>query len=344
MGVGVDAVAVTANRRVALYTRTPSLLDIRDVGAISSVFPFIQGTLPDPLFPLRFPILFDPRADHDPIADRLWMLYAEGTGTNMSTQSCGTIARLHLAVNREPSDFSPPGGPLNTLNDTHWWYYTGDGTVPTKAGPKYDLTLPLYTPYRGESGHSEPTITVRLPTIAFDEQAIIVAPSSLEAACVDSNTLAGDAPYEQYLFIIPRTHDGGTLSILDGDRPAESDITIIRMGSFPPIGSNRIRDESDFFYAVQEPFANLPAPAAPNQVENATFFVNVIDRAALHQPDQVEPQPPATAAPYAGHVHALRVGAQRGRGDLPLGGTGERYQRGPSHLRDPRRPACRGGL
>jgi len=284
VGVGQDAVLEAANRRIALYTRVPGLLELRPINAVN--FPFEKGLHPDHLFG-KLTNLWDPRANHDPIDNRLWMVYAEGEGhPTRLYQVCGPVSRLHLAVNKHPDDFPVPGSALDTLDDTHWHYYTGDGVPPTtKAGPFFELrhfpNPSPYTPYQGEAGHGPPTTTLRLPTLGFDEQAIFVTPNELNVSCESPNGLSGDQSYTQHIFIIPRVHDAGASSILDGDKPADIDITHIDTAAtqvvFP---DGRIEDNSDFYYAVQEPY-----PEAGEQVPNTTMFINVIDRFAEIQTD-----------------------------------------------------------
>lgn len=172
VGVGSDAVVVPANRRLAIYDKAANQLELWNIAASSPAFPFQADPLHGPDFGT---MLFDPQAGYDPISNRLWMVYLEGTVSDTSTPGLGPEAFLHLAVSKDPADFG--GGPLNTLADTHWHYYTHDTGTGTKAGAEYDLTLlpSPYLPYQGEFGHHPAEATVRMPSIGFDEQAIIVA-------------------------------------------------------------------------------------------------------------------------------------------------------------------------
>jgi hypothetical protein len=205
----------------------------------------------------------------------MWLLYLEGIGLPYGAPNLGNIAKLHLGVSKDPADFG--GGPLNTLADTHWWYYTHDTGTGTKAGPEYDLTSLSYLRYKGESSSSQfhPTSTLRLATMAFDEQAIMVTPNRTGVthndppASVPLHLFQQDA-YGSYIYIIPREHASG--SITDGDRPVENEITILNLGTNGP---DRPADDRKFLRAVQEPYPNPPSPGLPNQVENATFFISL---------------------------------------------------------------------
>lgn len=273
VGVGQDAVVVAANRRLSLYSKAPSLFKRFDITATSPAYPFQI----DPLTTSPWGdsiMLFDPQAGYDPVANRLWLLYLEGVGLSPDVPALGDIAKLHLGVSKDPADYG--GGPLNTLADTHWWYYTHDTGTGTKAGPEYDLTDTNYKAYKNENGtHSSPDATVRLATMAFDEQAIMVT-TNRDNTTVSmpfdpaANYLYQASVYTPHIFIIPRDHAAG--SITDGDRPAESGITILKLDSS---GSNRPADSSQYLRAVQEPYPNPAGTGLTNQVENAVFFISL---------------------------------------------------------------------
>ncbi len=283
-GVATSSLAtiVTANRRIALYNRTTlAVEDFRSYTPLGSPpFPFVR-TL-HPAHPSFFNTLFEPRATYDPINDRLWMLYTETEGNSSYLAECGPVAKLHLALNRDPSGFPDPSDPLDSLDDDYWHYYTGDGSLPTKSGAVLDLNASGYAPYRNEiSLHQPPGQTVRGITMAFHNLpgepdgltgAAIVTPNRPQISCDSGSDLPYDRffPHEQFMYIIPFQHDGGTKSILDGDRPDPGDITIIRLNTTPdPADSLRAADPSDFAYAVQAPY---------EQVDNASFFISVPDR------------------------------------------------------------------
>ena len=285
VGVGQNAIAVAANRRMALYTRGSVLLDLRALN--DPDFPFVKGL--HPAHPFEFTNIYDPSTNHDPIGNRLWVVYTEGEVSPVKfLQQCGPVVRLHIGVNKDPSEFPTPGGPLDTFDDTHWHYYTGDGVPPTtKAGPYFELQFPGPSPFisykdEGDLVHLPPTSSMRLPDIGFDEQAVVLSLNDPSAGCESpGNGVFGAELHNQYLFIIPRTHDVGASSILDGDKPADGDITLIRMGSPQvtfPVG--RLGDLSDFYRIAHEPF-----PEQGEQVPNTMLFVNVIDRNAEIQKD-----------------------------------------------------------
>lgn len=223
-------------------------------------------------------MLFDPQAGYDPISGRLWMVYLEGVASTISSPGLGVQAHLHMAVNKDPAEF-PGGGPLDTLADTHWHYYTHDTGTGTKAGAEYDLTLlpSPYLLYKDEFGHHPADATVRLPSVGFDEQAIMVAVNETNENVDGDNVplhLIGNGRWNQLIYIFPRDHTGG--SITDGDRPSEDEVTIIRMGALRDT-TDRDEDFSHYYRAVQEPYPN-PGGGLPNeQVENATFFISMAD-------------------------------------------------------------------
>lgn len=273
VGVGSDAVVVAANRRLTLYSKVPTLLEQFDIATTSPAFPFQID--PATTSDWGDTILFDPQAGHDPIANRLWLLYLEGIGLSRDVPALGHIARLHLGVSKDPADFG--GGPLNTLADTHWWYYTHDTGTMTKAGAAFNLRDDDLLRYKGEDNdHFVPDRTVRLATLAFDEQAILVTPNRSSAtltmppASLPLFLYQADL-YSQYIYIIPREHGAG--AITDGDRPDESDITMLHLEADPVLP--RLRDQSTYIRAVQEPYPDPASSGQTNQVENATFFISL---------------------------------------------------------------------
>jgi hypothetical protein len=279
VGVGQSAVVVSANRRLAIYDKTATQLELWNIATGSPAYPFLID--PTHTDPRGDPILFDPQSDYDPIANRNWLLYLEGVGTDDGAPGLGGISRLHLGVSKDPADF-PGGGPLDTLADTHWWYYTHDTGTGTKAGAEFNLnaSLLLLQQYKGESTHNTPNTTVRLASMGFDEQAIMVTPNDNNISTKDPFDpaplyLFNAYPGEQYIYIIPRDHAGG--SITDGDRPSESDITFINMNAGFAGSQVRVPDPTVYYRAVHEPYPDPASPGLTNQVENATFFISLGD-------------------------------------------------------------------
>jgi len=235
LGVNDHAVLVTTNMQVALYDRNGTLQEGQQVG--QSAFPIVptDGT---------YGRLFDPRADYDPINDRLWYFYSEDNRRDpASPGSSGDMARVHLAISKQ-------GATLDSLGDADWHRYTGDPKPLTAAGTAFDLTDGDIQPYRTTSppSHKPLTTLFDLPTMAFDERAMILCGYSGEVFNVSA-----------VLVVVPYEHDGGAKSILDGDRPDESDLTIIRLTDAPLEEDRTIQH-----YAVQEQH---------DQFQNASFYI-----------------------------------------------------------------------
>jgi len=285
VGVGPDAVVVAANRRMALHDKAGAQVELRGGPAgLTSVF--LPGGTDDAV---SLPtMLHDPWAGWDPIGQRLWVVYSESEREPetpfLLPVAQQRVARLHMAVSKDPADFDPPAGPLDTLDVSHWWYYTEDTDPPRPvAGDWFDMTSNQFNPYKGEGEvvgevHFAPETTLRIPSLAFDEQAVIVSvsqqPPDGDGPDMDATNfdLPGRYDYQQFYFIIPREHgEVEPLSILDGERPGEADITLLQALAEDELNppTERVKDPSDFAVAVQEPY---------EQAENATLFISGVDR------------------------------------------------------------------
>lgn len=230
----------------------------------------------------------DPRATYDAVNDRLWMVYSEADG-DKPTGECGAQSKLHIAVSKDPASFMPTPHVLDSLGSGHWWYFTGPTVRSTAMPPlpttgSFDLTYGTpgapfddeFKQYKGEIGTNLAFRGVaRLPTIAIDgtrasgRGVAVITPNQLEPDCDGPGSNAPlQAQLEQSLLIVPLEHEFGgvTRSILDGDRPDETDIIMVHLWSNDSSpGKNRTPDFAEAAYAVQEPF---------EAYDNAVFLVS----------------------------------------------------------------------
>ena len=255
LSVNDEAVLTTANMRLSLFSRTGSLLDDRQVG--DTDWPFLRvDTGTGAGGPSRF---FDPQTVYQPVEGRLWMLYSEENVTGGSGGSqLGELSAIHLAVSREMVGTDA----LDTLDYDDWWYYTGDATNVGQAGPFFNMQATM-APYRIGLHAPFPTGIgqglVDKPHMAVDEQAVYI---TMNGNDVRSLPGGGSEGFNfNAIAIIPTSHGtGGTLSILDGERPASADIVFLRNTDLP------VEDTHARHYTVQEPF---------EQVTNAQFILSV---------------------------------------------------------------------
>lgn len=235
----VDAVLVITNMGLSLFNKAGVLQADERLGDLT--YP-IEKTLGDD------GRLFDPRADWDPINERLWYFYSEDN-TPVSTTPGGTEARVHIGISKD-------GVSPDALDSTDWHLYTGDPAPTGAAGTAFDLTLDSMQPYRTASTSLELEILYDLPSLAFDERAMIMCGYS------------ADDPFARpaVFVIIPYEHGSGD-SILDGDRPDESDLTVIWLDDelIGPAAALDV-DTSRQIYAVQEPH---------DQAVNASFYLGL---------------------------------------------------------------------
>ncbi len=261
------ATVVCSNTRLALYPKSIALPapppdDLRELpDQLVSPFVLSDATFDNNRF-------IDPRATYDAHNDRLWVIYIENDG-DLPYSGCGPISRLHVSVSKDPADFG--GGPLDTLADTHWWYYTGP-EVMTNPRPSWELEFSSFHPYKNEQLTHSGVRSARLPTIAVDgggagPGAAIVTPNTFIITCGAESPLPGQM--NQKILIIPLEHDdgGSTVSILDGHRPGVTDITLLDLATNPPASLDRRADSAEAAYAVQEPY---------EEYDNAVFLVSGI--------------------------------------------------------------------
>ena len=252
-GVSVNgqAVLTTANMRVSLFDRSGTLLDSRQVGDSDWPFQRVDTGGGATFGPSRF---FDPQTVYHPQTGRLWMIYSEENLSGGTIGAIGTpvndLSAIHLAVSQEMVG-ADVLDTFDTQADEDWWYYTGtSGTRPyfdLQAGmTKYRNVAGLHDPFPGDSG------LVDKPHMAVDEQAAYITMNGFDAGPSNFNAI----------LIIPTSHGpSGSLSILDGDKPAASDLVFLRNPDLRPVPDNHPRH-----YTVQEPF---------EQVNNAQFILSL---------------------------------------------------------------------
>jgi hypothetical protein len=156
----------------------------------------------------------------------------------------GGDLKIHLAISEssEPEGFDPadPMAP-----GEGWYIYTDDPAFP----PPFDLTSSGITqqPLEGAPDH---------PAISFDADYMYLVVNDLweDFSTATAKSAGG-------IVVFPRTHDGGTKSILNGERPADSDLAGIELEKLAPLFPN---DDKYFHYPVQEPFED---------VEEGQFFI-----------------------------------------------------------------------
>ena len=253
-GVGVNdqAVVTTGNMHLALFDRSGTELDSRQVG--DTDWPFLRidtfvGTGANDL-PSRY---FDPQVEYHTQSGRLWMLYSEmnaqrpplvfGTGDN-------NISALHIAISKEMVGTDA----LDSLDYDDWHYFTGDGTTNVgQAGDYFNLQDDGMIRYREPL---DPEILVHEPypdgTTFFDGSLVDKPNISIDeqAAYIVSFGSIGST-----LLIIPTSHGTGQ-SILDGEKPPASTWTFMRFQDLADDidEDTGALDDHEYHYAVQEPF------------------------------------------------------------------------------------------
>ena len=267
--VGVSNLGVVAagTRYLSLFSKAHTITPLDERGVDDTNFPFVLAATSGTR-------LIDPRAAHDPIHNRLWALYGEAKFEQspfFGIQHCEETALLHLSVNKAGANF----GVMDPLDGTQWWYYTGSGGSAGNGGEAFNLRSGSIQPYQTEPLHEPLKLTARMPSIGFHSVtgnvndrsgAVIVATNAREVCTFFDEGTNGPPLIKgmfQFLYVIPYEHDGGTKSILDGDRPDESDITVVRPFLNTPFPLTV--DTSIHGWVVQAPY---------EQVENATFIIS----------------------------------------------------------------------
>lgn len=191
---------------------------------------------------------FDSRAELDPIHGRLWMLWSEDNVFGGD----GTLAKLHLAVNKNPALFPSGSSTISTLSDAHWWFYTGK----TGSRTAFDMSSTDLRRYQdiAEPAHPPFQTLVDQPSMVFDERAVIVNAWSFWSVV---------EPPSAAFIIIPTVHSNGNGSLLDGEMPNDNEITLVRLSDMG-LSEGGANDFAVRYYAVQEPY---------EQLENASFFI-----------------------------------------------------------------------
>lgn len=269
VGVGEPAVVSAGTRYLGLYSKGGGPLDFATVGGMN--FPFDRTAT-------EGRVLIDPRAEHDPIHNRLWVAYLEAAVTpgTLTLDPCLNTAFLHLSVSKDvPS--------IGSLGTGDWWYYTGQASGGRIA---FDLRTGSYNEYKDEIGlHPPIERTARMPSLGFhtpqgeaDDRGggIVVAVNGRTSlTCPVPPSPGSDAPQVngntfQHIYIIPYEHDDGEASILDGDQPEPVDITVIRP-FINDFDSDIAPDDSIYGWVVQEPYEQTQ-----NYIytRNATFIIS----------------------------------------------------------------------
>jgi len=175
----------------------------------------VGTALPTPLpFVTRLPAgrLFDPRAEYDPVHDRIILTMSE----NDEAPGANRGAIIHMAISKAgavPDDFS----------GASWHIFTGDDAF---VLDRDDVLLP-----DGLDGIAD------RPSVAVDAGYIYLS-------IRDSLLFPGMSDVKQQVVAIPFSHSGGNL--LDGDRVAETEMSFVNLkAQFPS-------DESDLHAAVME--------------------------------------------------------------------------------------------
>lgn len=250
LSVNDEAVVTTANMRVSIFSRSGSLLDDRQVG--DTDWPFLRADTSTASGPSRY---FDPQTVYHPQSGRLWMLYSEENFTGGSGQN--NVSALHIAVSK---DVVSPNA-LDSFGVEDWWYYSGtsSNTDIGFAGHYFDLQDGAMNQYRDDDpalhlpfGDMPGAGLVDKPHMAIDEQAAYITMNGKTGTVGDAFNV---------IVIIPTSHGtGGSLSILDGEKPAGGHLVFLRNTDLP------VEDTHDRHYTVQEPF---------QQVENAQFILSL---------------------------------------------------------------------
>jgi len=187
------------------------------------------------------------------------------------------ISPLHVAVTKDPAIMTP-GGSLSTFGTGQWWYFTGTPGNAGNGGPAFDLQADMIRYPQGGPHASFPSIPsqgsslVDFPIIAIDEQALYVS------AYGSKGSIGG---FFSTILIIPLEFEEGgvTKSMLDGHKPPDDLITILRPEDLPehnpldPVPEHE-PDEHIQQYPVQEPFPD-------QQADNTQLFLSVAENGTL---------------------------------------------------------------
>ncbi|MEQ9096806.1 MAG: hypothetical protein RIE32_11145 [Phycisphaerales bacterium] len=272
--VGVSNLGVLAagTRYLSLFSKAATITALDERGVDDLDFPFVPVISSGA-------VLLDPVANHDPIHNRLWGLYTEAEVVSidpLAIDDCAFSSSLHLSVNKSGANF----GITDPLDDSEWWYYTGSGGSAGNGGEAFDLLDDVsIQKYKGDAAHVPPFYTTRLGSLGFhtitgdpnDRSGGLILATNARTRCFLPEGTNGPTPLNQevrqFIYVIPYEHDGGASSILDGDRPGESDMTVIRPFE-GDVTLGVVADTSTYGCVVQAPF---------EQVENATFIISVPD-------------------------------------------------------------------
>ncbi|MEQ8844030.1 MAG: hypothetical protein RIB58_04170 [Phycisphaerales bacterium] len=274
VSVGEEAIVVTTNHGLTLLNKSGTILD--QFKMTDSGFPFIRvDTDAGTVAPSRW---FDGRTDYDAANDRQWISYSEQNAES-GTSFDDDISAFHLAVSRDMSGSNV----LDKLDSTDWWFFTGRTGAAGNGDIAFDFADPSmerypdgteHNPFPDQGTTTGPVALLDLPIIAIDDEYVYVTAFGKDADVIDPGPpVVYDTPYTfQAHFIIPIEFDDGgtTRSMLNGYKPDESDIVVLRPRDLPETEPEYERDFQNRHYPVQEPF---------EQEDNAQFFIS-LDRSS----------------------------------------------------------------
>jgi hypothetical protein len=270
VSVGEEAIVVTTNHGITLLNKTGTSLQTFKM--TDSGFPFIRvETDSGTVAPSRW---FDGRTDYDAANNRQWMSYSEQNAEG-GTSVDDDISAFHLAVSQDMTGTNV----LDKLDSTDWWFYTGRAGSAGNGDVAFDFGFQgmerypdggPHRPFAEEGTIFGPSALLDLPVMAVDDEYVYVTAFGIDAEVLDPGPpVVYDDNYQfQAHFIIPIEFDDGgtTRSMLDGDKPDEEDIVVLRPRDLPETEPEYEQDLHIRHYAVQEPF---------EQADNAQFFISV---------------------------------------------------------------------
>ena len=266
VAVGADYSVVIGSHKMLLFAKAQHDIPMHEItsarqswsGSSYAGYPFQPaGDPPSGVLPwLTFP-----RAEYDPVNNAVWMLYSESAAivdTPLQQPEdlpvdCTTF--LHLATTRVNANVTTFDACLSQQENNCWVYLTGSSAI--------NVGSPLLKRFHPSQSHVPFLSPPRYPSMAFDERAVFVTASE-PGSCAAPLTGHGS----QAILIIPREFTNGspfTLTIPQGFKPDEDEITIVRFGAL------EFEDNAINFLAVQEPHDHKQAQP---QFENITLFIS----------------------------------------------------------------------
>lgn len=270
ISVGEEAIVVTTNHGITLLDKSGTIL--AEFKMTDNGFPFIRvETDTGEDAPSRW---FDGRTDYDAANDRQWISYSE-QNTEDKTSEDDDISAFHLAVSQDMTGTNV----LDKLDSTDWWFYTGRPGTAGNGDVAFDFGFQLmerypdggpHRPFPEQGEQGETFALLDLPIIAVDDEYVYVTAYGIDADVVDPGppkVFGPNYPFQAHFIIPIEFDDGGTTrSMLDGYKPDEEDIVVLRPRDLPEADPEYERDFHSRHYPVQEPF---------EQEDNAQFFISL---------------------------------------------------------------------